>query len=216
MNIYVVVEGKSEKKVYMTWIPYVNPDLTYVDHPAELEANQFAIVSSMGYPQYLEDVERAVEDVASNAVIDRLVVAIDSENMTKEEKYLEVEERIHSVDTDIEYRIVVQHFCLETWALGNRRVVAPLPNDAELKRYKTFYDVRVRDPEDLPPFEEWNRAKFAYQYLRRVFVDRWGSFTYSKSNPGQLTSKPYFDQLQRRLSDTGHIESFEDFCSAFS
>ena len=216
MNIYVLVEGKTEKVVYKTWIPYVNPDLTYVNYPVELADNQFAIVSAMGYPDYLELIDSAVEDVVSSAAIDRLVVAIDSEEMTRAEKYDEVEARIQSIDRSIDYRIIVQHFCLETWALGNRRVVRALPQEANLKLFKGVYDVRVRDPGELPAYKEWNRAQFAYRFLRAAFRDRWGSLTYSKSNPSQLRNKSYLEQLDYRLSATGHIESFEAFKTAFS
>ncbi len=31
MNVYVVVEGKVEKDVYREWIPFVNPELSYID-----------------------------------------------------------------------------------------------------------------------------------------------------------------------------------------
>jgi hypothetical protein len=31
MNFYVVVEGRVEKDVYRSWIPLVNPELTYVE-----------------------------------------------------------------------------------------------------------------------------------------------------------------------------------------
>ena len=216
MNIYVLVEGKTEKLVYKHWIPYVNMDLSQVEHPSDLEDNQFAIVSAMGYPSYMDDIERAAEDVSNNTAINRLVVAIDSEDMTREQKYDEVEERICSVDSTIDYRIIVQHFCLETWALGNRRVVGQLPRESKLQEYKRIFDVRVSDPEDLPAYEEWNRAKFAYQYLRAAFRDRWRSLTYSKSNPGHLRNRPYFSQLEARLHDTGHIDSFREFSSAFT
>ena len=216
MNIYVLVEGKCEKKVYKSWIPYVNPCLTYVEHPSEMENNHFSIVSSMGYPQYLEDVESAVIDVASSTVIDRLVVAIDSEEMTREEKYGELDELIRSVDAAMDYRIIVQHFCLEAWALGNSRIVGLLPQDPILRKYKEIYDVRERDPEGLLAFEEWNRAKFAYQYLRAAFRDRWGSLVYSKSKPGHLATSSYYQRLYERLNDTGHIDSFAAFNGAFS
>ena len=216
MNIYVLVEGKVEKSVYKEWIPLVNPDLNYVHHPSHLTNNHFVIVSAMGYPTYLQNIEYAAEDVVSNPAINRLVVAIDSEEMTRVEKYDEVQARIHSIDATMDYRIIVQHFCLETWALGNRRVVGVLPQEANLKRFKSVYDVRVSDPEGLPAHKDWNRAQFAYQYLRAAFRDRWGSLTYSKSNPRQLRTKAYFDQLEKRLSDTGHIDSFRAFNTAFS
>ena len=215
MNIYVLVEGKTEKPVYKSWISYVNPELTYVSHPSELIDNQFSIVSAMGYPGYFQHIDSAVADVATSMTIDRLVVAIDSEEMTREEKYNEVEARILSSGVLIDYRIIVQHFCIETWALGNRRIVGVLPQSPDLRGFKNVYDVRENDPEGLPAQNEWNRAQFAYQYLRAAFRDRRSSLTYSKGKPGLLQTESYFQQLQKRLSETDHISSFGSFMRVF-
>ena len=174
MNIYVLVEGKGEKSVYKHWIPIVNPNLEYVDHVSAINSNNFSIVSAMGYPAYLEAIDHAVEDVSNNEAIDRLVVAIDSEEMTRFDKYDEVENRILSRHSNVNYKIIVQHFCLEAWALGNRRIISALPQDTELRKFKNIYDVRKLDPESLPAFGQWNRAQFAYQYLRAAFRNKWG------------------------------------------
>lgn len=217
MNVYVLVEGPTEKLVYREWVPFSNSDLSYVEHPSMLNNDNFAIVSGGGYPQYLEGIENAVEDVANDPNADRLVVAIDSEDMTRQEKFNEVDTVILSQGAGINYRIIVQHFCLETWGLGNRHVVRRLPRLSRLKEFLAIYDVRTDDPEGLPacPDADWNRAQFAEVYLRAAFLDRYRNFTYSKKNPGALAERHYFDRLKERVDTTGHIDSILEFHTAF-
>jgi hypothetical protein len=48
MNIFVIVEGRAEAKVYKRWIPYVNPQITYVGRSvSDLTTDSFAIISSL-------------------------------------------------------------------------------------------------------------------------------------------------------------------------
>ena len=94
MNIYVVVEGETEKRVYPSWIPLVNPSLTYVDHPSKVATNNFCIVSAMGYPFCMNLIRDAIEDVNAAGAFDRLVVLVDSEQATRDEKIAEISEHI--------------------------------------------------------------------------------------------------------------------------
>lgn len=217
MNIYVIVEGPSEKIVYREWVPFSNPVLSYVDHPSMLGDNNFSIVSGGGHPGYFDGISDAVQDVSNNPNIDRLVVAIDSEDMERQDKFDEVDEIIRSMGAGINYRIIVQHFCLETWGLGNRRVVRPLPTSSRLKGFLAKYNVRESDPEGLPAYPEfdWNRAQFAEVYLRAAHLDRYRNVTYNKKNPGVMTQRHYFDRLKVRVDSTGHINSILEFHAAF-
>jgi hypothetical protein len=120
-------------------------------------------------------------------------------------------------NTTVEIRIVVQHFCFEAWALGNRRIVRPHPTSSRLREYKQLFDVRSRDPELLPHKldENLNRAQFAEKYLRLALTDTFRNLTYTKSNPQAVLHDKYFAQVKNRLRDTGHIASFDDFLRAF-
>ena len=130
MNIYLLVEGPvGEKLVYAHWVPLVNPKLIVVDSLEEITKDNIIIYSGGGYPNYLEVIEAGIEDVASNDHIDRLVIAVDSEEMAYDEKRQEIEEFVRSFGVQIDYKIIIQHFCLETWALGNRVMVTRKPSD---------------------------------------------------------------------------------------
>ncbi|HAT1883614.1 TPA: hypothetical protein ACRUL4_002499 [Legionella pneumophila] len=229
MNIYVIVEGEvSEKQIYREWITYVNPSLTFAAEIEEVTHNNFMIIHGGGYPQYFSVIENAIKDVKNlktadgSPLFDRLVISADSEEYTYEEKREEILNRIKKFmekeKISLEYKIIVQHFCLECWGLGNRKIISPSKKSLDLLRYTTHYDVRNQDPELLVPFtgETLTRAQHASKYLRAALINKYDNLTYTKSNPRALMNKSYFNQLLSRLNDTKHIKSFNDFIEAFS
>lgn len=218
MNIYLVVEGPiGEKQVYAHWVPLVNPQLRLVSELSSVGNDNFVIYSGGGYPNYFEVIESGVRDVEAHAHIDRLVIAVDSEEMALSEKWTEINDFIQGLKTSIDYRIVVQHFCLETWALGNRSIVSRKPKDHKLRDYINHYNVLSQDPELMPGYaiEKLNRSQLAERYLRRLLIDRYRNLTYTKSNPVVLLNDKYFARVKDRCLETNHIRSFKDFLSAF-
>lgn len=221
MKYYVVVEGVStEPAVFKQWIPYLNPRLSHVAHPNYLVDESFTIVSGYGYPQYLQIVRDSTLDVLGLPAPTRLVVCIDAEDWTKEKRYEEVRCVVDEAraGTYIDYRIVVQHFCFEAWALGNRKIGPRNPQGADLKKYKAIHNVLEQDPELLPelPDEDLNRSQFAVRYLSRLFSDRNKGITYSKRNPAYVAAPQFLEQLITRQKETKHIDSFGDFVAAFT
>jgi hypothetical protein len=218
MNIYVVVEGDvTEKLVYSRWVPYANGDLVEVAHPTEVVHNNFVIVSGQGYPQYRARIERAAQDVQRIRAFDRLVIAVDSEDKTFPEKYAEIDGIVRATRLAKDYRIVIQHFCFEAWALGNRRIARRNSRDTALRQYRAFHDVVALDPELLPdyPPEELTRTRFALKYFKALLRDRSPALRYSKSNPGPVQEQDYFEALIERLNASRHIPSFKAFLNAF-
>ncbi len=220
MNFFVVVEGKAEGKVYKRWIPYVNPHVSYAGTSiSDLTVNSFAIISGQGFPYYLEAIRNSIEEINEIGNVDKLVVAADSENMMREEKLDELEDYIRSecAQCSIPICIVVQHFCFETCALGNRRLGPRSPRSLELRRYKEFFCVYENDPELLPPFppKYRTRAQFAKAYLKAMLKDRNAIVSYSSRRPNALYPKSYFDEVKKRFDSTGHIISFDSFLKAF-
>ena len=215
----VVIEGgPGEKSVYKKWIPLVNSNLTYVEGISDIVSDNFAITAARGYPEYFNVIDSAVDDVNHFDDIHRLVIAVDSEEMSFQQKLQEVMDFLASKTCSVQIFIVIQHFCLETWALGNRRACRANPLAETLARYKRFFDVRQRDPELLPayPRESLLRSQFAERYLRAMLNDRYRNLGYSKRNPRALLSPKYFDQIKKRFDTTGHIQSFSTFLDAFT
>src|SRR6266568_279759 len=226
MNLYVIIEGElGAKKLYASWIPFVNPALTQASQIPDVLHNHFYIEAAFGLPQYFDRIRDAIENVATlehNGVrqFDRLVIAIDSEDMSCADKQTEVlaetQPTLNGCGVAIDCRLVIQHFCVETWALGNRRLRGGTP-DAKLVRYRAIHNVHTLDPELLPalPREDLNRAQFAYRYLRLLHNAKYHRQTYSKNDPKVVAHKSYFDALVGRLHNTGHIASFGKFLGAF-
>ena len=217
MNVHIVVEGEVEEKVYQSWVPLANSDLCYVEHVSLLDTDNFSIVSGKGYPQYFDIIERAIGDLNGNDKIDKLVVSVDSEEMSYQEKYDEISTFIGKFSHTKSIVTIIQHFCIEAWALGNRVIVRPNTQSPKLRAYKQVYNVRSRDPELLPAYkaEELNRAQFAEQYLRHALNDKYKKLTYTKRNPTALMYPKYYAHLKSRLEQTEHIKSFAGFLTAF-
>lgn len=218
MNIYLVVEGNvGEKQVYAHWVPLVNPSISVVSNIDDVSKNNLFIIGGGGYPNYFDVIKDGALDVNSLDKFDRLVVAIDSEQMSHKEKRIEVEDYMNYLGLNINYKIIVQHFCLETWALGNIVIVSRRPRDSRLAKYKRFFDVLTRDPELLPdwPDENMNRSQVAECYLRRLLNDKYRNLTYSKRDPSALLNDSYYQRVKSRHDNTGHISSFKDFIQAF-
>lgn len=219
MNYYVVVEGKkTESKLYKAWIPYLNSSLTQINYITEFNTNNYLIISGNGFPDYYNTIENGINDLINNPIIDFLVIAVDSEDSSYDEKLEEINNFISSKIGDLFYnkiKIIIQHFCIETWALANRLLIPRNPQDIELRRYINFFNVLDNDPEDIPPYENFNRAQFAEKYLNKAINAHRSVLTYSKSNPILLLDRAYFNQIKSRYDTTIHIRSFGNFINAF-
>lgn len=217
MNIYVVTEGKAESIIFKTWIPEVNPALTLISSLADVNQNNFFIFSARGYPAIFSAIENAIEDMQNFPQFDRLVISVDSEELTKQERLDEMNSFLDEKAFNSDVRVVIQHFCIEAWALGNRRIIRKHSINERLRSYRKFFDVRQNDPELLPnhPKEELTKAQFAKKYLKLVLNDRRKSLSYSEGSPYPVTETYYFQEIKRRHLNTGHINSFSDFLAAF-
>ena len=218
MNIYLVVEGQvGEKRVYGFWAPLVNPALRVIPSMEDVTQDCLYIISGGGYPNYFDVISDGIEDVTTSGLFDRFVIAIDSEDMSYEDKKAEIQTFVDSHNRHIDYRIIIQHFCLETWALGNRIIITRHPKDARIREYRKYFDVLINDPELLPgyPKEDLNRSQFAEKYLRFMLNEKYRNLSYSKKNPQALLDIRYYERVRSRHFDTGHIASFRDFLNAF-
>lgn len=219
MNIYTLVEGEiGTKIVYGNWFKFVNPDLTYVDYIDEVKNNNIYIIAGFGYPFYFNMIKNAFEDIKAHSIFDRLVIAVDSEDLSFEEKKVEIENYLSNFKYTVDVKIIIQHFCLETWALGNKRINSRFVFNIKLKEYKKFFDFYKNDPELMPPYEkdQLNRAQFAYVYLRALLNEKNRNLTYTKTNTKSIITEPYFLQIKKRYTEFNHIKSFKSFLDAFN
>ncbi len=217
MNFYVVVEGElASKRIYQKWIKYVNPKLKSVDSLDKIKDNNFFIYAGYGNPYYFNCIEDAIDDVNERSNIDRLVISVDSEDMSFIDKFNEIDFFISKRKCRAEVCIVIQHFCIETWALGNQKIISRNPQNEKLKEFLKVFDVIYNDPEAMPRYSNLNRAQFAYQYLRAAVNEKYRNLSYSKTEPKILLNQKYFNNVKLRLTNHSHINSFKYFINAFS
>ncbi|WP_156119698.1 hypothetical protein [Leptolyngbya sp. KIOST-1] len=230
MNLLLLVEGKrTEPKVYKAWLTHLFPNLDFVFRPEDLSTFSCRIVPGNGYPNMVSApksytgvsrLEACLLDIKNYDNIDYFLICVDSEECDYGDRLEEVrkklQEAIVRVGLDGKYVkkifIIVQHCCLETWALGNHEIplihtpVMSLDVFSELQRH---YDVINSDPELLciwpQEFSYSNRAKFHEYYLKR-YLESYG-FSYTKKNPKVIGEKWYLEALIRRCDSTDHLRS---------
>ncbi|WP_455592585.1 hypothetical protein [Bacteroides sp.] len=213
MNLYFLVEGRrTERKVYPMWLSVLRPDITKVDYAADANANNYYLISGEGYPSLLNHLENAIKEVNTLNCYDYLILCLDAEETTIEERKNEVLQHLQSKKIELtkaKLIILVQNPCFETWFLGNRKIFKRTPQSELLNEYINFYDVRQKDPEEMPCHKENTRAQFHHAYLCEIFKER--NITYSKQKPGNVGEATFLSELINRNTETGHISSFSEF-----
>ena len=216
MNLYILVEGRqTERKLYPVWLSYALPDLKKIQKPELAQSNNYYLLSGEGWPSILKHAEDAIKTVNDiGNVYDYLVVAVDSEGTSVKEKKEKVVSHLQdstpiAVKTKLE--VIVQHPCIETWLLGNKRNCPRNPVEKELSSCLKFYDIINEDPELMGKPPQWNGtiANYHEYFLKNIFRDGAnGKLTYSKTNPGEAAKPYYWDAMVERYTNDNHISSF--------
>lgn len=208
MNIYFLVEGKTERKVYPKWISYFLPNLTRVESPAEARENNYYLISGGGYPSILDNhLVDSADDVRSCGSYNLFVLALDSDEVDGDSKTKEV---LHFVTEnkvsfgDCKFIVVPQVVCMETWFLGNRRIFPRTPKSQDCTQLIKHYNVRTNDPEAMekPHSFDGTVSDFHYKYLKLMLLDR--NIRYSKTHPTEVTEPYYIRELEGRIRDDVH------------
>ena len=217
MNIYFLVEGKTEADVYPAWLSHLLPELQKVDNYKDVEQNNYYIFSSYGIPSIYDDIQNAAEDINKSGKYDCFVVCLDSDAATiaqREEKILRLLEESNIMLKEATLKIIVQNRCIETWFLGNRKVYTRNPQKhLDFIEYSQFYNVSANDPElmDKPDNFKGSISSFHFRYLKSMFAER-GNMFYSKSNSSEVQGLSYLTELQDRLNDKpSHLGTFSNF-----
>lgn len=230
MNFLFLVEGeKTEPKVYKAWLSHLFPHLKFVIKPEDMTSNSCRIIPGHGYPNMVSSpklyggpsrLEACLLDIKNYNNVDYFFICVDSEEETYQARFEEIDSKLESLkvkhgmqeDQATRFYIIIQHCCIETWALGN----AEIPDEYALQGdstsfsiFQTHYDVLVDDPElmcDCPDGYSYSRrAKFHESYLRE-YLKKFGLF-YNKRRPKFIAEKKYLDALIRRCTSTNHLSS---------
>ncbi len=223
MNVYFLVEGKRcERKLYPMWLSYVAPHLNPISKPADATENSYFLISGEGYPSIIDvHLPNAIRDVESIKKFDVLVVVLDANNRSIQERINQVTTAANKAEVLLQsakLEVLVQNRCIETWLLGNRKIFVRQPQSTELRDYIQHYDVQQHDPEQMPKHADFNsHGQFHLAYLKGIFRER--NLSYTKTRPGHAGTQTYFEQLAKRIENSpDHIQSFAYFlrlCESF-
>ncbi len=216
MKIYFLVEGRrTEPRIYPFWLSYLLPELIRLKRFDESCLNGYFLFSGFGYPHLLDEImPNSIGDINKSGDYDYFVVVIDAEELS-------VEERIEEVNLFIEKKdlflgktnvvIIIQNRCIETWLLGNRKIISSQPEDETLREYLGFYNVKELDPEALGKYYDFEtHAQFHEIYLKKLFLEK--GLSYSKKHPRHAKDDTYLIQLIKRIEDRpDHLNSFRNF-----
>ena len=127
MNLYFLVEGVAELKVYPIWIEYLlNGKISRSDDYTQMSA-EYYIFNGGGAGNMIHNaIGDAIDEIASNPVFDYFVVVIDSENESVATRKRRVENAISGATVDLpancQVQILVQQVCFETWLCGHIQI----------------------------------------------------------------------------------------------
>lgn len=216
MNLYFVLEGdRTEPKVFPKWLEIVLPHYNQVFLENKAVDNNYYMFNGGGIPSIYNHTVNAIKNINDTKLYDKLIICLDGEEIGVEERKLELLSYIEDSEVKLsnfcELHIIVQEVCIETWFLGNRKIVTRNPQSQKLIEYIDYFNVRLEDPElmSLIPNSYRTRAQFHYSYFREVLKEK--KISYRKNSSDVVQKKTYFKELVSRISETEHLRSFNTF-----
>lgn len=212
MNLYFILEGeKIEVLLYPKWIEIILPNYTQVDFEKDATENSYYIFTGGGIPSIYNHTVNAIKNINENPIYDKLIICLDGEEIGVDARLEEIQNYIkesgEKLNDNCEIHFVIQNVCIETWFLGNRKIVKKVPEGLKLREFLEFYDVTNEDPELMDKIDLYrNKAHFHYSYFREILKEH--NLTYKKSKPNVVMDKSYFLQLEQRIIETEHLQSF--------
>ena len=151
MNIYFLVEGKTEAIVYPDWLAHLLPDFSRVKNAFDVRENNYFLFNGGGFPSLLHNhLRNTVEDINEINKFDYLVVCLDADDFSVEERKDEVLQFIENqsviLNNFTSLVIIVQNKCIETWFLGNAKIFKQNPENEDLRNYIAFLMFQKKTP----------------------------------------------------------------------
>lgn len=216
-NLYFLVEGRrTEAIVYPEWFKIILSKYSRVRVYYDAIKQNYYLFNCNGFPSILNDMENAILDLNSVGKYGYLIILVDADDLTVDERIKEIEGFIQERKLKLEnyeLKIFVQNKCFETWFLGNRFIYKENPSSKIFRELQKHYNVKLSDPElmELPLNQPSNLSisNFHVHYLKEMLKER--NLNYSKSNPKVVSNASYLNQLILRKSETNHMTSFTEF-----
>jgi hypothetical protein len=215
MNLYFILEGeKTEVLLYPKWINFILPEYKQVYLEKDVIDNNFYIFSGGGIPSIYNHTINAIKNINDRPIFDKLIVCLDAEEEGVEKRLKEIKEHIAKSNVVLNPRckieFVIQNICIETWFLGNRKIVKKIPEGLLLRTFIEHYNVTINDPEELEKINGFrNKAHFHLSYFKEILKEH--NLSYKKSNPTIVLERSFFDELEKRVNETEHLSTFKHF-----
>lgn len=220
MNYYFLLEDeKSFIKVLPEWLKHLNFECERVPDIKFVEDKNYVLQSGQGVTQLItKALFQTIDTINENPkTIDKLVIILDAEEETVEERkqqvFSKIEDKYDINNFDFKIEVFVCNHCFESWLLGCQWVYPQSKVDVASFFYPfySYYDVSKRDPEIMPvPMEcEETTAKYHFHYLHEML--RYKKMRYNKNKPNVVSDITYFNGLLKRIYETQHIGTFKEF-----
>ena len=220
MNLYFLVEGKTERKIYPKWFKSLLPNYKKVSTPKDVTYNSYYLVSLGGFPRILDvGLPNSIADIKDSGNYDYLVIVLDADELTVEERLKEVKNKVNKLDLSFgkcKIKIIIQNKCIESWLLGNRKVFKRQPENITLRECINFFNVHQNDPELMGKPDSFSQSVGEYHYIYCKLMLAARNISYSKDQPRDAAEPYFLNQLKERLIKTpNHLKTFQDllqFC----
>ncbi len=220
MNYYFLLEDeKSLLKVLPEWFKHMNFNCERVVDIKSVQNRNYVLQSGQGVTQLITKVLfETIDTIIDNPkTINKLVVILDTEEENVEDRkqqvFSKIEEKYKLNQLDFEIKVFVCNHCFESWLLGYEEIYSKDEVDSNSFFYPfySYYDVSKNDPELMmvPQNCDDTIAKYHFHYLHEML--RYKKIRYNKNKPNIVADVTYFDGLIRRIHNTNHIKSFEEF-----
>ncbi len=217
MNLYFVVEGDTEYKVYPDWLNYLLPQLQRVKKYSQVQTNNYFLINGGGYPSLYDLAEAAVEEINIIQKYNYLIICLDAEENDVAYIKQEVEEFFPAKKLDLgntQLKVIVQNRCIETWFLGNNKIYSRQPQSQPLLDYTRYYNISTECPELMGKYDYAVHAAFHEAYLKELFFAK--NMQYSKTKPRDVQKEYYLKELRnrvdRQINHLPTLREFFDFC----
>lgn len=229
MNIYFLVEGFTESGFYPKFLDYYfEGSLVKVDQYDLAISNNYFLIGNGGYPfiytgptieqRGSASLKNAILDINSNPVYNYLVLCLDADELTVNEREIELEEYLADfrkegiiLNSHCEIKLVVQNRCIETWFLGNKNIFKRNPTEEPLISFVRYYNVKDNDPELMGNYNStFTYQDFHHQYLRHLFMER--RLSYKKGLLNVVGTEKFINSLFKRVNEKkNHISTLRNF-----
>jgi hypothetical protein len=221
MNLYILVEGEqTELQLYPQWLLHLIPELSRIDNFQGATENSYFLISGFGIPSIYNHAVNAIKDVNLANNYDYLIIALDAEELSPEERKNSLLDYIKksnvTLNENCEIEVIIHNKCVETWFLGNRNVYKRNPQGAKFQKYSQYYNVEINDPELMGRFPDFKRtAHFHESYLREMLKEY--NLRYRKSRPGDVVKEYYLKEIIKRTEDLPeHLKCFSSGIEIFN